>query len=86
MRSKGLTKRIIKGDEAARPKMIESNLRLVVNIGKKNTSTEGFPFSDIIEEGNLGLMKAVEKFKYEKGFEFASYASLIGLEQSNEGQ
>ncbi len=69
-----LAKRIIKGDEAARQKMIESNLRLVVNIGKRYIN-RGLPFSDIIEEGNLGLMKAVEKFKYEKGFKFSTYAS-----------
>ena len=54
--------------------MIESNLRLVVNIGKRYIN-RGLPFSDIIEEGNLGLMKAVEKFKYEKGFKFSTYAS-----------
>ncbi|MEK6678024.1 MAG: sigma-70 family RNA polymerase sigma factor [Nitrospirota bacterium] len=69
-----LEKRIVKGDEAARQKMIESNLRLVVNIGKRYIN-RGLPFSDIIEEGNLGLMKAVEKFKYEKGFKFSTYAS-----------
>lgn len=69
-----LAKRILKGDEAARQKMIESNLRLVVNIGKRYIN-RGLPFSDIIEEGNLGLMKAVEKFKYEKGFKFSTYAS-----------
>ena len=69
-----LAKRIVKGDEAARQKMIESNLRLVVNIGKRYIN-RGLPFSDIIEEGNLGLMKAVEKFKYEKGFKFSTYAS-----------
>ena len=54
--------------------MIESNLRLVVNIGKRYIN-RGLPFSDIIEERNLGLMKAVEKFKYEKGFKFSTYAS-----------
>ena len=69
-----LAKRILKGDEAASQKMIESNLRLVVNIGKRYIN-RGLPFSDIIEEGNLGLMKAVEKFKYEKGFKFSTYAS-----------
>lgn len=69
-----LAKRIVKGDEAARQRMIESNLRLVVNIGKRYIN-RGLPFADIIEEGNLGLMKAVEKFKYEKGFKFSTYAS-----------
>src|SRR4030067_1464591 len=69
-----LAKRIEKGEEAAREKMVESNLRLVVTIGKRYIN-RGLPFSDIIEEGNLGLMKAVEKFKYEKGFKFSTYAS-----------
>lgn len=69
-----LAKRIVNGDEAARQRMIESNLRLVVNIGKRYIN-RGLPFADIIEEGNLGLMKAVEKFKYEKGFKFSTYAS-----------
>ena len=64
--------------------MIESNLRLVVNIGKRYIN-RGLPFSDIIEEGNLGLMKAVEKFKYEKGFKFSTYASWW-IRQSIEGQ
>jgi len=69
-----LAHRIAKGDEDARAKMIEANLRLVVNIGKRYIS-RGLPFSDIIEEGNIGLIKAVEKFKPEKGFRFSTYAS-----------
>jgi len=69
-----LAKRIAKGDEEARARMIESNLRLVVNIGKRYIN-RGLPFSDIIEEGNIGLIKAVEKFKPEKGFRFSTYAS-----------
>lgn len=69
-----LAHRIAKGDEEARAKMIEANLRLVVNIGKRYIS-RGLPFSDIIEEGNIGLIKAVEKFKPEKGFRFSTYAS-----------
>ncbi len=69
-----LAKRIAKGDAEARAKMIESNLRLVVAIGKKYIN-RGLQFSDIIEEGNLGLIRAVEKFQYERGFKFSTYAS-----------
>ena len=69
-----LAKRILKGDESARQRMIESNLRLVVSIGKRYMN-RGLPFSDIIEEGNIGLIKAVEKYNYEKGFRFSTYAS-----------
>ncbi len=54
--------------------MIESNLRLVVAIGKKYIN-RGLQFSDIIEEGKLGLIRAVEKFQYERGFKFSTYAS-----------
>ncbi len=54
--------------------MIEANLRLVVAIGKKYIN-RGLQFSDIIEEGNLGLIRAVEKFQYERGFKFSTYAS-----------
>ncbi len=69
-----LGKRTAQGDEAARARMIESNLRLVVAIGKKYIN-RGLPFSDIIEEGNLGLIRAVEKFQYQRGFKFSTYAS-----------
>ena len=69
-----LAHRVEKGDEEARAQMIEANLRLVVNIGKRYIN-RGLPFSDIIEEGNIGLIKAVEKFKPEKGFRFSTYAS-----------
>lgn len=62
-----------KGDEAARSKMIESNLRLVVAVGKKYIN-RGLSFSDIIEEGNIGLIRAVEKFQYKRGFRFSTYA------------
>ncbi len=64
---------IERGDEAARTRMIESNLRLVVAVGKKYIN-RGLPFSDIIEEGNLGLIRAVEKFQYKRGFRFSTYA------------
>jgi len=69
-----LAKRIAKGDHSARQRMIESNLRLVVSIGKRYMN-RGLPFSDIIEEGNIGLIKAVEKFNWRKGFRFSTYAS-----------
>jgi RNA polymerase sigma factor (sigma-70 family) len=69
-----LGKRIMAGDEQARQEMIESNLRLVISIGKRYMH-RGFPFSDVIEEGNLGLIKAVEKFNYKRGFRFSTYAS-----------
>ncbi|MBI3594670.1 MAG: sigma-70 family RNA polymerase sigma factor [Nitrospirae bacterium] len=69
-----LAKKIEKGDEQARARMIESNLRLVVSIGKKYMN-RGMPFADIIEEGNIGLIKAVEKFEYRRGFKFSTYAS-----------
>lgn len=69
-----LGKRIKKGDEQARQLMIESNLRLVVSIGKRYIN-RGLPFSDIIEEGNIGLIRAVEKFDYKLGFKFSTYAS-----------
>ncbi len=69
-----LGKRIAKGDFRAREQMIESNLRLVVSIGKRYMN-RGLPFSDIVEEGNIGLIKAVEKFDYKRGFRFSTYAS-----------
>ncbi len=69
-----LGKRVAAGDLAARAQMIESNLRLVVRIGKRYMN-RGLPFSDLIEEGNLGLIKAVEKFNYALGYRFSTYAS-----------
>jgi RNA polymerase nonessential primary-like sigma factor len=69
-----LGKRVMAGDEGARQQMIEANLRLVISIGKRYMN-RGFPFADIVEEGNLGLIKAVEKFNYKKGFRFSTYAS-----------
>jgi RNA polymerase sigma factor (sigma-70 family) len=61
------------GDEDARTQMIESNLRLVVSMGKRYIN-RGLPFSDIIEEGNIGLIRAVEKFEYQRGHKFSTYA------------
>ncbi len=64
----------LKGDEAARKKMIVSNLRLVVKIAR-HYYNRGLEFSDLIEEGNLGLLRAVEKFDPERGFRFSTYAT-----------
>lgn len=69
-----LSKKIKKGDEQARKRMIQSNLRLVINIAKRYMRL-GTPFLDLIEEGNLGLMKAVDKFNPYKGFRFSTYAA-----------
>jgi RNA polymerase primary sigma factor len=69
-----LALRIEKGDEAARSRMIESNLRLVVKIAKRYVN-RGLPFMDLIEEGNVGLIKAVERFKASKGCRFSTYAT-----------
>src|SRR3990172_6714966 len=68
-----LSKLIEKGDAKAREQMIESNLRLVVSIGKRYIN-RGLPFSDVLEEGNIGLIKAVEKFNYRRGFKFSTSA------------
>ena len=69
-----LAKRIKKGDKQARQKMIQSNLRLVINIAKKYSHL-GVAMLDLIEEGNMGLMKAVEKFNPDKGYRFSTYAA-----------
>ena len=69
-----LARRIERGDAAARRKLIESNLRLVVSIAKRHAG-RGMPLLDLIQEGNLGLMRAVEKFDYRRGFKFSTYAT-----------
>jgi RNA polymerase primary sigma factor len=69
-----LADRIAEGDMAARDRMIESNLRLVVKIAKRYMN-RGLPFLDLIEEGNMGLIKAVERFKVSKGCRFSTYAT-----------
>lgn len=69
-----LARRIVEGDKAAKNKMIESNLRLVVNIAR-NYSGCGIDISDLIEEGNLGLISAADKFNPELGFRFSTYAT-----------
>jgi RNA polymerase sigma factor (sigma-70 family) len=61
--------------QEARNALIKANLRLVVNIAKKHCHSRGLPLNDLIQEGNIGLMKAVEKFEYNRGYKFSTYAT-----------
>jgi len=71
---KSLARKIKRGDAKARRKMIQSNLRLVINIAKRYSKL-GVPMMDLIEEGNLGLIKAVKKFNPDKGYRFSTYGA-----------
>jgi len=70
-----IAKQAYEGNEIAKQKLIEANLRLVVTIAKKTVHMSNLPFIDLVQEGNLGLMVAVDKFNYKLGYKFATYAT-----------
>lgn len=72
---KDLAKRVLKGDKQARDRLIQANLRLVVSIAKRYINRGPLNISDLIQEGNFGLFRAVDKFDYTKGFKFSTYAT-----------
>jgi RNA polymerase primary sigma factor len=69
-----LAKQILAGDSRAKDKLIRANLRLVISVAKAYSS-RGMPLEDLIQEGNIGLMKAIEKFEYQRGYKFSTYAT-----------
>lgn len=72
---RNIAKLAYEGDEKAKHKLIEANLKLVITIAKKTVHMSNLPFIDLVQEGNLGLMVAVEKFNYKLGYKFATYAT-----------
>ncbi|MBU1684399.1 sigma-70 family RNA polymerase sigma factor [Patescibacteria group bacterium] len=70
-----LSKRYEKGDKNAKMRLIQANLRLVVSIAKRFAGAKGLNFLDLIQEGNIGLFRAVDKFEYRKGYKFSTYAT-----------